>query len=76
MFANCVRIVATGLAYQYLSDDASKAISHDLAGWIVVPVAAATMGLALLYWRHLFVESEQSLLAVSRQAAFAPNDIN
>jgi exosortase len=69
LFANCVRIVATGLAYQYLSDEASKAISHDLAGFIVVPVAAATMGLAVFYWRHLFVESEQTLLTVSRKGA-------
>jgi exosortase len=61
MFANCVRIVATGLAYQYLSSEASKTIMHDVAGWI----AAATMGLALVYWRRLFVQFEQAVLPVS-----------
>jgi exosortase len=66
MFANCVRIVATGLAYQYLSSEASKAIMHDVAGWIVVPVAAGTFALALLYWRHLFVQYEQAGLPVSQ----------
>jgi exosortase len=65
MFANCVRIVATGLAYQYLSSEASKAIMHDVAGWIVVPVAAATLGTALFYWRRLFVQFGQALLPVS-----------
>jgi exosortase len=71
LFANSVRIVATGLAHQYLSSEASKAISHDLAGWIVVPVAAATMGLALLYWRHLFLDTDQNPLVVSRQSRYS-----
>jgi exosortase/archaeosortase family protein len=66
MFANCVRIVATGLAYEYVSSDASKAIMHDVAGWIVVPVAAGTFGMALLYWRHLFVQFEQAVSPVTQ----------
>jgi exosortase len=65
LFSNGVRIVATGLAYQYLSTEASKAIMHDIAGWIVVPVAAGTLALALLYWRRLFVQYEQAVLPVS-----------
>jgi exosortase len=69
LFANCVRIVATGLAYQYLSNEASKTVSHDLAGWIVVPVAVVVLGLALLYWRHLFVECKQVLLPVTHEPA-------
>ncbi len=76
LFANAVRVVATGLAYQYVSDDASKAISHDLAGWIVVPVAATTLWLSLIYWRHLFreelapsLESPRSLQRSARNAA-------
>jgi exosortase len=66
MFANCVRIVATGLAYQYLSSDTSKAIMHDVAAWIVIPVAASTFGLSLLYWRHLFVQFEHAASPVSQ----------
>jgi exosortase len=66
LFANCVRIVSTGLASQYLSEDASKTMSHDVAGWIVVPVAALLMGLALCYWRRLFVRTEQVLLLAPR----------
>jgi exosortase len=65
MFANCVRIVATGLAYQYLPSESSKAMMHDIAGWIVVPVAAGTLALALMYWRRLFVQFEQTALPVS-----------
>jgi exosortase len=67
LFANCVRIVATGLGYQYLSSEASRTISHDIAGWIVVPVAAVTLGLAVLYWRRLFVESDLALTPIARK---------
>jgi exosortase len=38
----------------------------DVAGWIVVPVAALLMGLALCYWRRLFVRTEQVLLLAPR----------
>jgi exosortase len=61
LFANCVRIVATGTAHQYLSNESSRSFSHDVAGWIVVPIAAAAMGLSLWYWRRLFVEADQGL---------------
>jgi exosortase len=76
LFANCVRIVATGLAYQYLSSEASKAIMHDIAGWIVVPVAAGMIGLALAYWRRLFVQFGQAALPVSHHQVVLKHGIN
>lgn len=66
LFANAVRVVVTGLAYQYVSDESSKALSHDLAGWIIVPVAAASLWLSLMYWRRLFVEEERPSLEPPR----------
>ncbi|MEX2139931.1 MAG: exosortase/archaeosortase family protein [Pirellulales bacterium] len=60
LIANSVRIVATGMAYQYLSGEASKAFSHDLAGYIVPPVAALMMLAALIYFRRLIVETEET----------------
>jgi exosortase len=38
--ANCLRITATGLFYQYASGETAKAFSHDAAGWVMIPVAA------------------------------------
>jgi exosortase len=62
LIANSVRIVATGMAYQYLSGEASKTFSHDVAGYIVPPVAALMMLGALIYFRRLIVETEQTPL--------------
>jgi exosortase len=67
LFSNSIRIVVTGLGYEYLSDEASQTLSHDLAGFIVVLVAATSMGLALCYWRWIFIEEEEGS-AVPRQA--------
>jgi exosortase len=75
LFANSARIIATGLASQYLSEAVSNELSHDLAGFIVVPVAAALMGLALWYWRHLFVPTEQVLLRASRNTHQSRNGL-
>jgi hypothetical protein len=60
--------VATGLAYQYLSGEASKTFSHDLAGFMVPPVAALMMFGALIYFRRLIVETEESPLCAIRQS--------
>jgi exosortase len=68
LVANSVRIVATGLAYQYLSGEASKTFSHDLAGFMVPPVAALMMFGALIYFRRLIVETEESPLCAIRQS--------
>ena len=61
LFSNAVRIVATGLALTYISPEASENV-HNIAGLIVVLVASSTMWLALVYWRHLFLESERTPL--------------
>jgi exosortase len=67
IIANSARIVATGLAYQYLSGEASKSFSHDLAGYIVPPIAALMMVGALIYFRALVVETEQGPLYAARR---------
>ncbi len=68
LLSNSIRIVVTGLGYEYLSDEASQTLSHDLAGFIVVVVAAACMWLALCFWRWIFIEQEQGR-AVSHQTS-------
>ncbi len=67
MIANSARIVATGMAYQYLSGEASKTFSHDLAGYIVPPIAALMMVGSLMYFRALIVETETARLYTVRK---------
>jgi exosortase len=59
ILANSSRIVATGLLYRYASSEAAKKFSHDAAGWVMIPLAAAMFGLVLIYMSRLTQEIEQ-----------------
>jgi exosortase/archaeosortase family protein len=59
LVANTARIVVTGMLYQFASSDAAKKFSHDVAGWVMIPLAAALFGLELLYLCRLTQDVEQ-----------------
>ena len=40
--ANVVRIAVTTLAYQYVGREVGDFIFHDLAGWLMMPIALAS----------------------------------
>jgi len=42
--ANAARIVVTALLYQHFTEDAAHKFSHDVAGWLMIPLAAALLG--------------------------------
>lgn len=52
--ANVIRIVTTALLYQWVSSAAAHRFSHDLAGFVMIPLAAALFWLLLLYLDRLF----------------------
>jgi exosortase len=56
--ANVARITATGLAYHAWGADsaAARAILHDLAGWLMMPLALALLWVELVLLGRLFVE--------------------
>ena len=53
------RIVATAMLQQYVSGDAARRFTHNFAGWIMIPFAAALFALALWYMRSLVREEEE-----------------
>lgn len=57
--ANVTRIVATGLLYQWVSSDAGHKFSHDIAGFVMIPFAAAIFWLLLVYLEKLFPQIEE-----------------
>lgn len=57
--ANVIRIVVTGLLYQYVSTTAGQRFSHDLAGLVMIPLAALLFWLFLIYLDRLFPEVEE-----------------
>ncbi len=56
--ANVTRIVVTALLYQWASSEAARHFSHDWAGFIMIPYAAALFGFVLWYIGRLFPKVE------------------
>jgi exosortase len=54
LVTNMIRIVATGLLHQLVSSDAGHKFSHDIAGFVMIPLAAAMFWLLLVYLDKLF----------------------
>lgn len=52
---NLVRVTATGLVYAAVGSAAAQTFFHDLAGWLMMPLALAALGLELYLFRRLFV---------------------
>ena len=65
ILANVIRITATGIAYHLAGRDSSlaKVIYHDLAGWLMMPMALAMLWLELKYLANLFVEEQVEVIA-------------
>ena len=56
--ANAARIVTTGLLYQYVSGEAARKFSHDIAGWAMILFAAGLFALVLWYVNSIVREVE------------------
>ena len=56
LVVNIMRITATGLLYETVSGAAAKLVFHDLAGWLMMPVALALLGLELQFLKRLVIE--------------------
>lgn len=56
--ANMIRIVATGLLHQWVSGDAAQKFSHDISGFVMIPLAALMFWGMLTYLERLFPEVE------------------
>jgi exosortase len=58
LVANTLRITATGLLFQYASGDFARKFSHDAAGWLMIPLAAAFFAGMLWYLDHVIIRVE------------------
>jgi exosortase len=56
--ANVFRIVATGLMFLHVNNQAAQAVFHDAAGWIMMPLALAFLGAELWVLKRLFVDTQ------------------
>ena len=56
--ANVIRIVVTGLLYQFATSEAAARFSHDFSGLAMIPLAAVILWLFIVYLGRLFPEVE------------------
>lgn len=53
---NVIRIVVTGVMQSQLSSEAAFHLFHDMAGWFMMPMALAFLGVELWILKHLIME--------------------
>ncbi|NLE38773.1 MAG: exosortase/archaeosortase family protein [Pirellulaceae bacterium] len=59
IIANVARIVITAMIYENVSEELGEKIFHDLAGWLMMPIAIALLWLETALLDRLFVVPEQ-----------------
>lgn len=73
LIVNSIRITVTGLLYQVASSELAEMVFHDLAGWVMMPMALGMLFLLQQILAHLFVTEDETVatVAVRRQPAAA-----
>lgn len=54
--ANVIRIVATAILYHWEQAATARAVFHDLAGWLMIPLGCALLMLELWILENLFIQ--------------------
>lgn len=65
LIVNSIRITVTGLLYQVASSEVAEMVFHDLAGWVMMPMALGMLWLLQQVLAHLFVTEEAVVAAVT-----------
>ncbi len=65
LIVNSIRITVTGLLYQVASSEVAEMVFHDLAGWVMMPMALGMMFLLQQILAHLFVSEDTVVAAVA-----------
>jgi exosortase len=58
--ANVTRITVTGLLHVTAGSELAEHVYHDLAGWLMMPLAVGSLWLELLIISHLFLEESET----------------
>jgi exosortase len=58
LMVNIIRITATGVLYEKVSNQAANAVFHDFAGWLMMPLALAMLWLELGFLKRLFLKPQ------------------
>jgi exosortase len=55
---NLLRITVTGVLHRTVGSDLANAVFHDLAGWLMMPLALGVLWLELQFMARLFIAGE------------------
>jgi exosortase len=66
LVSNILRIVATGLFYDTFGNHFGGTFFHDLAGWLMMPLGLAFLGLEMMILRRLLLPEDQKKLVPSQ----------
>ena len=58
LLVNVARITLTGLLHETAGHVVADTVYHDLAGWLMMPMALAALWVELLILSHLFIEED------------------
>jgi exosortase len=58
LFCNVVRITVTGMLHEGTKHEFATFVYHDLAGWLMAPMALALLGIELVVLRRLFIAED------------------
>jgi exosortase len=56
LIANIMRITVTGILHNTLGSEIANAVFHDLAGWLMMPLALGLLAIELAVLKHLLIE--------------------
>lgn len=60
LITNIVRITLTGILYVTAGDSVARAVFHDLAGWLMMPLALFLLWLEIRFLSHLFLPVDET----------------
>jgi exosortase/archaeosortase family protein len=70
LMANITRITATGILHELdVGSAVTNAVFHDLAGWLMMPLGLALLGIELTLLNSLLLEPATSLVPSGHPAA-------
>lgn len=61
LIVNVVRITVTGMLSETMGEEISSFVYHDLAGFLMIPLALALLGVELWFLSHAFVAADEGL---------------
>jgi len=71
LIVNSIRITVTGLLYQVASSELAEMVFHDLAGWVMMPMALGMLFLLQQILARLVVTEDTTVATLAPQRAAA-----